>query len=198
MARMQVKLGTVVTGPTPNEFFPAVPDVFAPDVLHLADRVSPVVTFELALANPEWRGRGVFLFTEDPAPRFLTWRLDERGRVTKLTIDQAPTEPLRIEQSIQALRGRFISFEDHDVEVDVAHVVDDWSVFTRAIDPDYRKQVLRRLRLGGVPCWMQRKDTELEGDFVGELPGAFAQLDSRTMYLFSTDGVEFQQLVEMT
>lgn len=197
MTRLPVKLGTIVDRPTKTELFPAVADVFAPDVLPLADRVCPVVAFDLALSNPDWQGRGVFLFTEDPAPRFLTWRM-EAGRVTRLTIDQAPTEPLRLEQSLRALLGRYVSFEDHDVEVDLDRVVDDWSVFTRAIDPDHRKQVLRRLRLGGVPCWMQRTDTEAEGDFVGELPGAFAKLDSRTMYLFSADGVVFQQVVEMT
>jgi hypothetical protein len=197
MARLSVKLGTILTSPTKTELFPAVAEVFAPDVLPMADRVCPVVSFDLALANRAWQGRGVFLFTEDPAPRFLTWRMEE-GRVTQLTIDQAPTQPLRLEQSIRALPGRYVSFEDHDVEVDLERVVEDWSVFTRAIDPDYRKQVLRRLRFGGVPCWMQRKDTEVEGDFVGELPGAFAKLDSRTMYLFSLDGVAFQQVVEMT
>lgn len=197
MARLSVKLGTILSSPTNTELFPAVAEVFAPDVLPLADRVCPVVSFGLALANPAWQGRGVFLFTEDPAPRFLTWRMEE-GRVTQLTLDLPPTEPLRLEQSVRALPGRYVSFEHHDVEVDLERVVEDWSVFTRAIDPDHRKQVLRRLRFGGVPCWMQRKDTEVEGDFVGELPGAFAKLDSRTMYLFSLDGVAFQQVVEMT
>lgn len=198
MTRMHVKLGTVVASRTPTELFPLPSEVFEADVLPLADRVSPVVSFELGLANPAWRGRGVFLFTEDPAPGFLSWRMTEAGRVTKLTFDLPPTEPLRLEQSLNALSGRFVSFDDHDVEVDLERVVDDWSVFTKAIDPDYRKQVLRRLRFGGVPCWMQRKTTELEGDFVGEFPGAFAKLDSRTLYLFSVDGVEFQQFVEMT
>ena len=198
MTRMHVMLGTVVAGRTQTELFPPAAEVFEADVLPLADRVAPVVSFELGLANPAWRGRGVFLFTEDPAPGFLSWRMTEAGRVTKLTFDLAPTEPLRLEQSLNTLSGRFVSFDDHDVEVDLARVVDDWSVFTRAIDPDFRKQVLRRLRFGGVPCWMQRKTTELEGDFVGEFPGAFAKLDSRTLYLFSADGVEFQQVVEMT
>lgn len=198
MAPMHVKLGTVVASRTQTELFPPAAEVFDADVLPLADRVSPVVSFELGLANPAWRGRGVFLFTEDPAPGFLSWRMTEAGRVTKLTFDLAPTEPLRLEQSLNALSGRFVSFDDHDVEVDLARVVDDWSVFTKAIDPDFSKQVLRRLRFGGVPCWMQRKTTELEGDFVGEFPGAFAKLDSRTLYLFSVDGVEFQQFVEMT
>ncbi len=198
MAPMHVKLGTVVASRTQTELFPPAAEVFDADVLPLADRVSPVVSFELGLANPAWRGRGVFLFTEDPAPGFLSWRMTEAGRVTKLTFDLAPTEPLRLEQSLNALSGRFVSFDDHDVEVDLERVVDDWSVFTKAIDPDFSKQVLRRLRFGGVPCWMQRKTTELEGDFVGEFPGAFAKLDSRTLYLFSVDGVEFQQFVEMT
>lgn len=198
MAPMHVKLGTVVASRTQTELFPPAAEVFDADVLPLADRVSPVVSFELGLANPAWRGRGVFLFTEDPAPGFLSWRMTEAGRVTKLTFDLAPTEPLRLEQSLNALSGRFVSFDDHDVEVDLERVVDDWSVFTKAIDPDFSKQVLRRLRFGGVPCWMQRKTTELEGDFVGEFPGAFAKLDSRTLYLFSVDGVEFQQVVEMT
>lgn len=198
MARLPVKLGTVVTSPTKTELFPVVADVFAPNVLPLADRVCPVVSFDLAIANPDWRGRGVFLFTEDPAPRFFTWRMDDAGRVTQLTTDLPAVAPLRIEQSMRALPGRFVSFDDHDVEVDLERVTEDWSVFVKTIDPDYRKQVLRRLRFGGVPCWMQRKDTEVDGDFVGELPGAFAKLDSRTMYLFSVDGVTFQQLVEMT
>ena len=71
MTRMHVKLGTVVASRTPTELFPPPSEVFEADVLPLADRVSPVVSFELGLANPAWRGRGVFLFTEDPARGFL-------------------------------------------------------------------------------------------------------------------------------
>ena len=75
---------------------------------------------------------------------------------------------------------------------------DDFLSFEKALREGGAKDPLRRLRLGGHPCYVQSDAYVDDETFVtAELPTAPLGLEPKYLYLFGERG-SFSQLVQMT
>lgn len=204
MARFSVQLGTIAMD-GPVELFPDPASVFVAWTSELAARLVPLARFDLALLGEEGvTGTGVFLYTDDAACTSLEWTMQD-GRIAELGPSWRALRPLRDVRSrearARAAGGTHARLSRHEVELPALSALGEstWVLaFEKALREDGAKDPLRRLRLGGHPCYVQSDAYVDDETFVtAELPTAPLGLEPKYLYLFG-EGGSFSQLVQMT
>lgn len=189
---------------TDCELFPDPESVFANWNAELAARFLPVAAFDLKLVDADARGRGVFLYYEDPAVSFLEWSTRD-GRIVEFECDWRAVRPFD-ESPLPAefieRRGAYLAFDAFEIDIGPPSEYEPDGSWTNEFDecctaagyPD----ALQKLRLGGgYPCYVQGETPDDGPGFIAELPCGAYDLSPQYFYLFHFSG-KFQQLMDMT
>lgn len=198
-----IHLGRVSEIETDIELFPDPRKVFKAWDEALAERVLPVVSFDLALVGQ--RGRAVFLYYEDVSVDFLEWKTDGE-RITSVSdaVKRMRPFPERIdaERFCESIGGRHLALDTFEVKRTQPSELPPrgWPHFLeRELRAQGAEQPLARPRIGvHYPCYVQGTNVSDEDDLIeAELPAAFLDLASMYFYL-SVDKREFMQQMQMT
>lgn len=198
-----IHMGTPSKKETPIELFPDPKKVFAKWTAKLAERVLPVVRFDLSLTGKDRKGMAVFLYTDDLTNDFLEWKTDGE-RITKLGDVFAELASFEDPPDVKRLRkeyGPYLALETF--EIDVAPPADEaeWPDAMRdALAKAGVKDVNDRIRIGEqFPFYVQSTiPVYADSTIDAELPGGALGL-GMYFYLESDEsGREFQQQMQMT
>ena len=205
-----VHLGKPTRDQTPFEIFPDPRTVFAEWNDDMAARLLPLARFDLALADDEESGKGVFLFCEDYGVDFLSWEVDDRGLITKLDQDWRKIDPFEQYSPVEdvakfkAEKGAYLKFEKFEIEIGPPSEFEDgdtsWcSAFIDAMIEVGADDAGGNLRLGGgYPCYVQSTIPMMDDPgYLGEI--ATYDFGLPPVYLYLTGGDKtFTQDMQMT
>lgn len=202
MQRHVVMLGQQCHEPTAVEVFPDPASLFHHWTPELAARILPLLSFDLALLKPAWKGRGTVLFYEDYRRDYLSWKVS-RGKIRELKgwqdLRPFPEAP---DTASYLAKGRFLNMQAYTVEIEPPESCPDWDWQDRyatalmALEGPSHQD---RPRLGGYPCYVQNRSVaEREDCLLAEVPTAYFDLPPVYLYLHSENGKGFWQEMQMT
>lgn len=204
-----IHLGRISETETDIELFPDPKKVFKKWNKTLAERVLPVLSFDLGLLNR--KGRAVFLYYGDTAVDFLEWKTDGE-RIVSVSDDVKTLEPFADPVDVRAtcasLGGRYLALDTYEIRrtQPSALAPRGWPAFLqKELSAKGAQDPLMRPRIGQhYPCLVQatsltgRADLSDEDDLIdAELPTDFLDLAPMLFYL-TVDGREFIQQMQMT
>lgn len=198
-----IHIGTATKKETPIELFPDPKKVFKQWTSALAERVLPVVQFDLSLTGKKRKGMACFLHTDDLANDFLEWSTDGK-QITKLGDVFEELDPFEAPPDVKKLKkeyGSYLQLETFEIDVVTPADEADWpDAMSKALESAGAKEVGRRIRIGEqFPFYVQSTIPVYEDSTIdAELPGSALGL-GMFFYLESYENCrDFQQQMQMT